>query len=412
MPVNDFTAAPTATTFHGVEISANMILAYSPHENSCFFAHIIKYQLTKFAPDFHLNDLHQALGIADMGQKYTEVIYPKILNALKARIRTLQSHKDKDYHPFAKAVVEDGRIRFYAKFMDAWAEPHWQGNMVKPPEQKNQVQEAPPPQPPTQPDPSITPQVPPVPLQPPNPAVQQTCPQASVAWSPFAQPPTSQPAPVIQHTSAQLGSSQQASLQGLLWFSTARPNHLQLSHLLFNHLLFSYLSLNPLLLTPLSLNHVYFILILLKPALSPSTLYPRHIQLSHLLFSNPLLSHVCSSLISPIIFPLLTKLLLGRLVFCRIWLNLTSNTNLLNTIRLSIMACRHPNPPLRNSITSRPHWCTQIPHGPSPSAALIGIKRQHPPPLKTIITSSFIDDMVACKSFWGFACKPFASRRI
>ncbi|KAI8305636.1 hypothetical protein K4K59_012089 [Colletotrichum sp. SAR11_240] len=90
-----------------------MILDYSSHENNRFYAHIIKHQLTKFAPDFHLNELHQALCIADIGQKYTEVVYPKILNELKARIRTLQSHQDEDYHPFAKAVVEDGRMRFH-----------------------------------------------------------------------------------------------------------------------------------------------------------------------------------------------------------------------------------------------------------------------------------------------------------
>ncbi|KAI8299710.1 hypothetical protein K4K61_010428 [Colletotrichum sp. SAR11_59] len=111
MPVNDFTVAPTATKFHGVEINANMILVCSSHENNRFYAHIIKHQLTKFAPDFHLNELHQAPGIAGMGQKYTEVIYPKILNELKARIRTLQSHQNEDYHPFAQAVVEHGRIR-------------------------------------------------------------------------------------------------------------------------------------------------------------------------------------------------------------------------------------------------------------------------------------------------------------
>lgn len=70
-----------------------MRLSYSASEKTKIRAHIIRHQLTKASPDFHLAELHKALGIADLGQKYVDVIYPKIASALKARIEELSNQK-------------------------------------------------------------------------------------------------------------------------------------------------------------------------------------------------------------------------------------------------------------------------------------------------------------------------------
>ncbi|KAJ0268301.1 hypothetical protein COL940_013518 [Colletotrichum noveboracense] len=128
MVKSNFFADATADTFHGVKIVQSMRLSYSASEKTKIRAHIIRHQLTKASPDFHLAELHKALGIADLGQKYVDVIYPKIASALKARIEELSNQKG--CNEMLEGVKNGDQTRFYPPALDAWTLPTWQGDVT------------------------------------------------------------------------------------------------------------------------------------------------------------------------------------------------------------------------------------------------------------------------------------------
>ncbi|KAK1839817.1 hypothetical protein CCHR01_17565 [Colletotrichum chrysophilum] len=129
MVKSNFFADATADTFHGVKIVQSMRLSYSASEKTKIRAHIIRHQLTKASPDdFHLAELHKALGIADLGQKYVDVIYPKIASALKARIEELSNQKG--CNEMLEGVKDGDQTRFYPPALDAWTLPTWQGDVT------------------------------------------------------------------------------------------------------------------------------------------------------------------------------------------------------------------------------------------------------------------------------------------
>ncbi|KAK1570005.1 uncharacterized protein LY79DRAFT_56015 [Colletotrichum navitas] len=132
MPLNNAAARPTKTHFHGLEINPQMRIHWNLKERIVMFGHIAKHQLTNLSVDYRIQELHRRLGISNMGQKYIEVIYPRLYTALRARIDELRSSPD--HSPMLVGVVEKGgRMRFYPKFMDAWARHGWDGDMSKPP---------------------------------------------------------------------------------------------------------------------------------------------------------------------------------------------------------------------------------------------------------------------------------------
>ncbi|KAL3290900.1 hypothetical protein RB213_012716 [Colletotrichum asianum] len=128
MVKSNFFADATADNFHGVKIVQGMRLSYSASEKTKIRAHIIRHQLTKASPDFHLAELHKALGIADLGQKYVDVIYPKIASALKARIEELSNQKG--CNEMLEGVKDGDQTRFYSPALDAWTLPTWQGDVT------------------------------------------------------------------------------------------------------------------------------------------------------------------------------------------------------------------------------------------------------------------------------------------
>ncbi|WDK23731.1 hypothetical protein CGRA01v4_15023 [Colletotrichum graminicola] len=132
MPLNNAAARPTKTHFHGLEINPQMRIHWNLKERIVMLSHIAKHQLTNLSVDYRIQELHRRLGISNMGQKYIEVIYPRLFTALRARIDILRSSPE--HSPMLVGVVEKGgQMRFYPKFMDTWARHGWDGDISKPP---------------------------------------------------------------------------------------------------------------------------------------------------------------------------------------------------------------------------------------------------------------------------------------
>lgn len=85
-----------------------MRVSWSSSEDIAFKCHIIPYQRVSKSPDFKIKELHERLKMANMGQRYTGVIYPKALDARKARIRKLASSET--HAPTTGRWVVDGKI--------------------------------------------------------------------------------------------------------------------------------------------------------------------------------------------------------------------------------------------------------------------------------------------------------------
>ncbi|KAK2054473.1 hypothetical protein LY76DRAFT_649075 [Colletotrichum caudatum] len=130
MTRSNFYATATQDTFHGVKIARGMRITISSHEDIAIRAHIVKHQLTNASPDLRLGELHQAIGIADLGQKYIDVIYPKIANAVKSRIECIANQHV--YNEMLHGVADGDGTRYYPRFLDGWTKPTWQGDRRRP----------------------------------------------------------------------------------------------------------------------------------------------------------------------------------------------------------------------------------------------------------------------------------------
>ncbi|GKT61302.1 hypothetical protein ColTof4_01387 [Colletotrichum tofieldiae] len=131
MPLNNAAARPTETHYQGLEINPQMRIHWSLKDRIVFLSHIAKHQLTHLSVDYHLEELHQRLGIAGMGRRYIEIVYPRVYNALKARIAEFRASEV--HRPVLVSVTEGGETRFYPKFMKAWAQQGWEGDISEPP---------------------------------------------------------------------------------------------------------------------------------------------------------------------------------------------------------------------------------------------------------------------------------------
>ncbi|GJC90413.1 hypothetical protein ColLi_13251 [Colletotrichum liriopes] len=83
MVVHDFAARAMTTTFHNVEITANMHLVFSPFGIITILTHIVRYQLVESSAEIPLKKLYEDLGIQNQCQRYTHIDCPRVANALK-----------------------------------------------------------------------------------------------------------------------------------------------------------------------------------------------------------------------------------------------------------------------------------------------------------------------------------------
>ncbi|GJC86258.1 hypothetical protein ColLi_09096 [Colletotrichum liriopes] len=127
MPLNDPTAHPTADTFHGMIIQRKMRIFWTAAENIISHAHPATHQLTFSSADYHRDKLHGKLGVNGFRdvKPYVDVVYPRIVTTLTARITALAGSYD--HRPLVKCVVE-ARV---ARFVDAWTQPGWRGDIKK-----------------------------------------------------------------------------------------------------------------------------------------------------------------------------------------------------------------------------------------------------------------------------------------
>ncbi|GKT97304.1 hypothetical protein Ct61P_15154 [Colletotrichum tofieldiae] len=108
----------------------DMRITFSSFENTLFHVHIVRYQLTSRSLNLYLDELYADLGILDYGPKYVHIVYPRVTNALKTRIKWLADRLE--FRPSREGIIEGGRLRFYPEFMDSWLAPGWNGDLRRP----------------------------------------------------------------------------------------------------------------------------------------------------------------------------------------------------------------------------------------------------------------------------------------
>ncbi|KAK1963037.1 hypothetical protein LY78DRAFT_717852, partial [Colletotrichum sublineola] len=107
-------------------------------------SHISKHQLTNMSVNYHLQEVHQRLSISNMGQKYINVICPRVYKAIRAHIDKLRASPVHS-STLAGVVDEGGQLRLNVPcFLSvSWMlGPGWDGDVSEPPYDNYDMQRA------------------------------------------------------------------------------------------------------------------------------------------------------------------------------------------------------------------------------------------------------------------------------